>query len=340
MARPKKDSDDTEKSGKSIEEILAGLNKKYGSNTIYKFSEGSIEKVEVISTGSPALDRALIIGGLPRGRVVELYGEPSTGKSTAALSTVAQAQKNGLKCFYLDVEHAMDINLCRSLGVNVDDLYFAQPGTAEEALDITNTLVSSGLFAMGVIDSVAALVPKAEMEGEIGDQTIGLQARLIGQALRMLTGVIAKSNTCLVFINQMRSKIGGFGYGPQTDTPGGKSIKFYASIRLEVKRVGSVKQGEEIIGNELKITVVKNKLAPPFRTAETELIFGKGFNIQGEILDLGVELGIIEKNGNSYMYNDKRIGAGRNAACQALRDDAELFEKIKVEVDNAGAQEV
>lgn len=334
MARQKKDveNEEADDSAKTIDSILDDLNKKYGSHTIYKFGDANVEKVEVISTGSPSLDKALVIGGLPRGRIVELFGEQATGKSTTALSTIAQAQKSGLKCFYLDVEHAMDINLCKGIGVNVEELYFAQPDSAEEALDITRTLVNSGLFAVGVIDSIAALVPKAELEGEIGDQTIGLQARLIGQALRMLTGEIARSNTCIILINQLRSKIGGFGYGPQTDTPGGKSIKFYSSIRLEVKRVGSVKQGEEIIGNELKITVVKNKLAPPFRTAETELIFGKGFNIGGELLDLGMKNGIIKKVGNTFMYNDIKIGGSRAIACQALREDEQLLEQLKKEI--------
>ena len=340
MVRVKKESSDTDESAKTIDNILDDLNKKYGSNTVYKFGESKVERVEVISTGSPAVDRALVIGGLPRGRLVELYGEQSTGKSTTALSTIAQAQKSGLKCFYLDIEHAMDIGLCRGMGVNVDDLYFAQPDSAEEALDITRALVNSGAFAVGVIDSVAALVPKAELEGEIGDQTIGLQARLIGQALRMLTGEIARSNTCIILINQLRSKIGGFGYGPQTDTPGGKSIKFYASIRLEVKRVGSVKQGEEIVGNELKITVVKNKLAPPFRTAETELIFGKGFNVGGELLDLGLKIGIIKQEGRSFLYNGTKLGGNRPTACQEIKDNAELFAQLKKEIEDASKQAV
>lgn len=337
MARPKKENEEESgKSGKTIQEILDGINKKYGANSVFKFNEGSVEKVDVVSTGSPSLDKALGIGGLPRGRLVELYGEPSTGKSTAALSTIAQAQAKGLKCFYIDAECAMDKQLCKNMGVDVDELLFAQPGCAEEALEITRELVASGAFAVGVVDSVAALVPKAELEGDIGDQTIGLQARLIGQALRMITGELAKSNTCLILINQLRSKIGGFGYGPQTDTPGGKSIKFYASIRLEVKRVGSVKQGEEIIGNDLEIKVTKNKLAPPFRTASTELIFGKGFNVGGELLDLGLKVGIIKLEGRTFTFGDQKLGTSRPAACQYLKDNSELMAQILKEVENAG----
>lgn len=336
MGRPKKNVEDVEvdTTDKTLDSILNGLNNKYGKNTIYKFGDANVEKTDVISTGSVTLDKALVIGGLPRGRIVELFGEQATGKSTTALSTIAQAQKAGLKCFYLDVEHAMDINLCKGIGVNVEELYFSQPDSAEEALDVTRTLVNSGLFAVGVIDSIAALVPKSELEGEIGDQTIGLQARLIGQALRMLTGEIARSNTCIILINQLRSKIGGFGFGPQTDTPGGKSIKFYSSVRLEVKRIGAVKQGDDIIGNALKITVVKNKLAPPFRSAETELIFGKGFNLGGELLDLGVKVGIIEKSGNTFSYEDTKLGVGRSAACQGIIDRPELMDKIKKDIEN------
>jgi recombination protein RecA len=332
MSRVKKDEDSLNNSEKTIDEILASINKVHGSNTVYKLSEGSIEPVEVISTGSYNLDRALIIGGLPRGRIVEIYGENSTGKSTAALSTIAQAQKNGGKCFYIDAECSFSAELAKGTGVNVDELYICQPNNAEQALEVTNKLVESGKFVLGVIDSVAALVPKSELEGEIGDQTIGLQARIIGQALRMLTGIISKSNTCLIFINQLRSKIGGFSYGPQTDTPGGKALKFYSSVRLEVKRIGSIKEKEEVIGNELKIVVVKNKLAPPFRTAETELIFGKGFNIEGELLDLGLKKGIIEKNGSHLSYKEDKLGNSRTASCEFLRGSKELLEKLKNEV--------
>jgi len=323
----------SELGSKTIDQVLEAINKQHGSNTVYKVAACSVEKVDVISTGSVRLDAALGTGGLPRGRVVEIYGEPSTGKSTAALSAIAEAQRQGLKCFFIDVEHALDMALCQGIGVNIDELYFCQPDCAEQALDVAHTLVSSGLFAIGVIDSVAALVPRAELEGNIGDQTIGLQARLLGQTLRMLTGVISRSNTCLIFINQTRSKIGGFGHGPQKDTPGGAALKFYSSVRLEVKRIGSVKQGEDVIGNELQIVVVKNKLAPPFRKAETELIFGHGFNKAGELLDMAKEKDIIEQNGAWFSYGDERIGQGRPAVCKYLEEHPAVMDEIRLKIE-------
>jgi recombination protein RecA len=314
---------------KTIDEVLSNAEKAFGKNIIHRFGDGTLVDAEVVPTGSWALDKALGVGGVPRGRVIEVFGQPSSGKSTVSLSIIAEAQKQKLDSAFIDAECALSISLAKGVGVNIDKLYISQPDYGEQALDLAIMLVESGKFAFIVIDSVAALIPKAELDGSMTDQQMGLQARMMGKALRKLTTITASTNTSVVFINQVRDKIGGFGFGPKSDTPGGKALKFFSSVRLDVKRTGSLKHGEKIIGNKLKIIVVKNKLAPPFGEANTELIFGKGFNKEGEVLDLAIEKDIIEKTGSWFSYNEEKIGQGRPGVCEYLRENNEVLEEIK-----------
>lgn len=313
----------------SIDDVLAKINKDYGNNTIYKIKDCPIQTVETIKTGSEAIDNALGIKGLPRGRIVEMYGEPSCGKSSIALSVITKAQKDNLKCFFIDAEHAFDPNLAKGIGVDIDELFFCQPDHGESALDIVDRLVESGHFALGVVDSVASLVPKAELEGEITEQQMGLQARLLGKHFRKCTGKIAENNICMIYINQTRSKMGGFGYGPQKDTPGGAALKFHASIRLEVKRIGSIKEKDNVVGNKLEVIVTKNKLAPPLHKAHTNLYFGKGFNELFELIEKAIDKGVIESRGAWYYLEDTKIGQGITGVRDALENDKVLLEVIK-----------
>lgn len=331
MTKDKKETVVKKTDKKSVDDILAKIHKAHGKESIRKYADTAIADVDVISTGSMKLDNALYIGGLPRGRIVELFGLEMSGKTSVSLQVIAQAQKMGELAAFIDAEHSLSQSLATGIGVNLDDLLISQPDTGEEALDIVDMLVESGKVAIIVIDSVSALVPRAELEGDMGDQQMGLQARLMGKAMRKLTGKVSKSNTCVVFINQLREKIGVF-FGDPNVTPGGKALKFFSSIRLDVRKIGSIKKGQDQIGNRIKITVVKNKLAPPYRVIETDLLFGKGIDFYGEVLDLGKEHDLIEQNGPWFSYGEERIGQGREKACEFLKSNPKIIEKILKEI--------
>src|SRR3982751_717612 len=318
----------TEKT-KALQAALAQIEKQFGKGTIMRLGEGEvIEDIEVVSTGSLGLDIALGVGGLPRGRVVEIYGPESSGKTTLTLQVVAEMQKLGGTCAFIDAEHALDIQYAQKLGVNLQELLISQPDTGEQALEIVDALVRSASVDLVVVDSVAALTPKAEIEGEMGDSLPGLQARLMSQALRKLTATIKKTNCMVIFINQIRMKIGVMFGSPETTT-GGNALKFYASVRLDIRRTGTIKRGEEAIGNETKVKVVKNKVSPPFKTAEFDILFGEGISRQGEIVDMGVQHAILEKSGAWYAYNGEKIGQGRDNAREFLRENADLAREIE-----------
>ncbi|MEJ5989454.1 recombinase RecA [Ramlibacter sp. PS3R-8] len=322
---------DSEKS-KALQAALAQIEKQFGKGTIMRLGEGEkIEDIQVVSTGSLGLDIALGVGGLPRGRVVEIYGPESSGKTTLTLQVIAEMQRQNGQCAFVDAEHALDIQYAQKLGVNVSDLLISQPDTGEQALEIVDSLVRSGAVDLIVIDSVAALVPKAEIEGEMGDSLPGLQARLMSQALRKLTASIKRTNCMVIFINQIRMKIGVMFGSPETTT-GGNALKFYASVRLDIRRTGTIKKGEEAIGNETKVKVVKNKVAPPFKTAEFDILFGEGISREGEIIDMGVGAGVLEKSGAWYAYKGEKIGQGRDNAREFLRENRELGREIENKV--------
>ncbi|MBD8025695.1 recombinase RecA [Ureibacillus sp. Re31] len=306
---------------------LKQIEKQFGKGSVMKLGEQSDRQISTSSSGSLALDAALGVGGYPRGRIVEIYGPESSGKTTVALHAIAEIQAQGGQAAFIDAEHALDPVYAQKLGVNIDELLLSQPDTGEQALEIAEALVRSGAIDIIVIDSVAALVPKAEIEGEMGDSHMGLQARLMSQALRKLSGIINKSNTLAIFINQVREKIGVMFGNPETTT-GGRALKFYASIRLEVRRAETIKQGTEMVGNKTKIKVVKNKVAPPFRTAEVDIMYGEGISKEGEIVDLGAELDIIQKSGSWYAYGDERIGQGRENAKAFLKANPEIRDHI------------
>ena len=323
-----KQGDLREEKMKALESALAQLNKTSGKGAVMKFGDAAADaNLQVIPTGCLELDMALGVGGLPRGRVVEIYGPESSGKTTVALHCVAEAQKMGGVCAFIDAEHALDPVYARKLGVNVDELYISQPDTGEQALEICEALVRSGAIDMVVIDSVAALVPRAEIEGEMGDSFVGLQARLMSQALRKLTGVIAKTNAVAIFINQLREKVGVM-YGNPETTTGGRALKFYASVRLDVRRGEQLKNGSEVIGNRTKVKVVKNKVAPPFKVAEFDIIYGEGISTEGTLLDMAVDRDIIHKSGAWFSYKDQRIGQGRENARLFLKDNPEIAAEI------------
>ena len=323
-----KQGDLREEKMKALESALAQLNKTYGKGAVMKFGDAAADaNLQVIPTGCLELDMALGVGGLPRGRVVEIYGPESSGKTTVALHCVAEAQKMGGVCAFIDAEHALDPVYARKLGVNVDELYISQPDTGEQALEICEALVRSGAIDMVVIDSVAALVPRAEIEGEMGDSFVGLQARLMSQALRKLTGVIAKTNAVAIFINQLREKVGVM-YGNPETTTGGRALKFYASVRLDVRRGEQLKNGSEVIGYRTKVKVVKNKVAPPFKVAEFDIIYGEGISTEGTLLDMAVDRDIIHKSGAWFSYKDQRIGQGRENARLFLKDNPEIAAEI------------
>ncbi len=324
----------TEKA-KALQAALAQIEKQFGKGSIMRLGEGEvIEDIEVVSTGSLGLDIALGVGGLPRGRVVEIYGPESSGKTTLTLQVIAEMQRVGGTCAFIDAEHALDIAYAQKLGVNLQDLLISQPDTGEQALEIVDALVRSGSLDLVVIDSVAALTPKAEIEGEMGDSLPGLQARLMSQALRKLTGTIKKTNTMVIFINQIRMKIGVMFGSPETTT-GGNALKFYASVRLDIRRIGSIKKGEEVIGNETKVKVVKNKIAPPFKTAEFDILYGAGISREGEVIDMGVENRILEKSGSWYAYNGEKIGQGKDNAREFLKENPALAFEIENKVREA-----
>ncbi len=321
---------------KALDAALSQIERAFGKGSIMKLGQGQAVEVETVSTGSLGLDIGLGIGGLPKGRIIEIYGPESSGKTTMALHTVAEAQKKGGICAFVDAEHALDPIYARKLGVQLDDLLISQPDAGEQALEIADTLVRSGAIDVLVIDSVAALTPRAELEGEMGDSLPGLQARLMSQALRKLTASISKSNTMVIFINQIRMKIGVMFGSPETTT-GGNALKFYASVRLDIRRIGSIKDRDEVIGNQTRVKVVKNKMAPPFKQIEFDIMYGEGVSKTGELIDLGVKAGIVEKSGSWFSYDSQRLGQGRENAKQFLRDNVDIADKIEHAIrQNAG----
>ncbi|GEN30499.1 recombination protein RecA [Cerasibacillus quisquiliarum] len=311
----------------ALDKALRDIEKQFGKGSIMKLGEEANTKIETIPSGSLALDVALGIGGYPRGRVVEIYGPESSGKTTVALHAIAEAQKLGGQAAFIDAEHALDPNYAKALGVNIEELLLSQPDTGEQALEIAEALVRSGAIDIIVIDSVAALVPKAEIEGEMGDSHVGLQARLMSQALRKLSGAINKSKTIAIFINQIREKVGVMFGNPET-TPGGRALKFYSSVRLEVRRAETLKQGTDMVGNRARIKVVKNKVAPPFKQAEVDIMYGEGISKEGELLDIGSDLDIVQKSGAWYSYDGERLGQGRENAKQFLKENPDMLDEI------------
>ncbi|WP_025146791.1 recombinase RecA [Pedobacter jeongneungensis] len=316
---------------KALQLTLDKLEKSYGKGTIMKLGDSAIEPIDFISTGSISLDIALGIGGIPKGRVIEIYGPESSGKTTLATHIIAEAQKKGGIAAFIDAEHAFDQFYAKKLGVDTDNLLISQPDNGEQALEIADNLIRSGAIDVIVIDSVAALVPKSEIEGEMGDSKMGLHARLMSQALRKLTGTISKTGCCCIFINQLRDKIGVMFGNPETTT-GGNALKFYASVRLDIRRISQIKDSDEVSGNRVKVKIVKNKVAPPFRIAEFDVMFGEGISKNGEIVDLGVDFGIIKKAGSWYSYGDTKLGQGRDAVKQLLSDNPELAEELEVKI--------
>jgi recombination protein RecA len=321
---------------KALDAALSQIERAFGKGSIMKLGASTALEIEAVSTGSLGLDIALGIGGLPKGRVIEIYGPESSGKTTLALQTIAEAQKRGGICAFVDAEHALDPVYARKLGVKVDDLLISQPDTGEQALEIADTLVRSGAVEVLVIDSVAALTPRAELEGEMGDQLPGLQARLMSQALRKLTASISKTNCMVIFINQIRMKIGVMFGSPETTT-GGNALKFYASVRLDIRRIGAIKDRDEVVGNQTRVKVVKNKVAPPFKQVEFDIMYGEGISKVGELIDLGVTAGVVEKSGSWFSYNGERIGQGRENAKNFLRQNADVANSIESTIrSNAG----
>jgi recombination protein RecA len=321
---------------KALDAALSQIERSFGKGSIMRLGQNKAVEIGTVSTGSIGLDIALGIGGLPRGRIIEVYGPESSGKTTLALHTIAEAQKNGGICAFVDAEHALDPVYARKLGVNLDDLLISQPDTGEQALEITDTLVRSGAIDVLVVDSVAALTPRAEIEGEMGDSLPGMQARLMSQALRKLTASISKSNTMVIFINQIRMKIGVMFGNPETTT-GGNALKFYASVRLDIRRIGAIKERDEVVGNQTRVKVVKNKLAPPFKQVEFDIMYGEGVSKMGELIDLGVKAGIVEKSGAWFSYDSQRLGQGRENAKTFLRENPQAAAAIELAIrQNAG----
>lgn len=316
---------------KALQAALAQIERQFGKGTVMRMGDKEHQAVPAISTGSLGLDVCLGIGGLPKGRIVEIYGPESSGKTTLTLQVIAEAQKVGGTCAFIDAEHALDPIYAEKLGVKVDDLFVSQPDTGEQALEVTDMLVRSGTIDVLVIDSVAALTPRAEIEGDMGDHHVGLQARLMSQALRKLTGNIKNANCLVIFINQIRMKIGVMFGNPETTT-GGNALKFYSSVRLDIRRIGAVKEGDEIIGNETRVKVVKNKIAPPFKQCEFQILYGQGINQLGEVIDLGVQCGLVEKAGSWYAYNGDKIGQGKSNACEYLRENPNVATEIEQKI--------
>lgn len=323
---------------KSLELAVTNIEKQFGKGSIMRLGndEPLVSDIEAISTGSLGLDMALGIGGYPRGRIIEIYGPESSGKTTLTLHAIAEVQKKGGTAAFIDAEHALDVVYARKLGVRTEDLLISQPDTGEQALEIADMLVRSGAVDLVIVDSVAALVPKAEIEGEMGDSHMGLQARLMSQALRKLTGTISKSGTSVIFINQLRMKIGVMFGNPETTT-GGNALKFYASVRLDIRRLGAIKEGEQIVGNRTRVKVVKNKIAPPFREVEFDILYGKGVQRTGEILDIGIDLGIIEKSGSWLSYQGEKLGQGRENAKQHLAENPKILDELETKIKNQTA---
>lgn len=319
---------------KSLSEALSQIEKQFGKGTVMKMGDREIVDIPSVSTGSLGLDIALGIGGLPKGRVVEIFGPESSGKTTLTLQAIAECQKAGGTAAFIDAEHALDPNYAEKLGVNVDELLLSQPDTGEQALEVTDMLVKSGSVDLIVVDSVAALTPRAEIEGDMGDHHVGLQARLMSQALRKITGNIQRSNAMVIFINQIRMKIGVMFGNPETTT-GGNALKFYSSVRLDIRRIGAVKEGEEVVGNETRVKVVKNKVSPPFKQAEFQIMYGEGINTEGEILELGQKLELVEKSGSWYSHNGEKIGQGKVNASKFLKENAKIRDSLVKEIRKA-----
>lgn len=316
---------------KALEAALSQIERAFGKGSIMRYGQDTKIDIEAISTGSLGIDIALGIGGLPKGRIVEIYGPESSGKTTLALSVIAQAQKKGGTCAFIDAEHALDPSYAKKIGVDINNLLISQPDAGEQALEIADTLVRSGAIDVLVVDSVAALVPKAELEGEMGDSHMGLQARLMSQALRKLTATVSRSNTLIIFINQIRMKIGVMFGNPETTT-GGNALKFYASIRMDIRRIGAIKDKDDVIGSQTRVKIVKNKVAPPFKTVDFDIMYGEGISKVGELIDLGVKAGIIEKAGAWFSYNGEKLGQGRENAKQVLRDNQALADEIEKKI--------
>ncbi len=339
MAGKEKDNKDPRE--EALEQALLKIEKDFGKGAIMKLGDNPYQKVEVIPTGCLTLDMALGIGGIPRGRIIEIYGPESSGKTTVSLHIVAEAQKNGGRAAFIDAEHALDPSYAEKLGVNTKELYVSQPDNGEQALNICDTLIRSGAFDVIVVDSVAALTPKAEIDGEMGDNHVGLQARMMSQALRKMTSVSSKSNTAVIFINQLREKIGVMFGNPETTT-GGKALKFYASVRLDVRKTDQIKDGQNVIGNRTKVKVVKNKMAPPFKTAEFDIMYGQGISKSGCVLDMALQLGLIKKSGAWFSYNDEKIGQGKENTKAYLEKNSEIMQEIETKIREkvAGGEEL
>jgi recombination protein RecA len=320
-----------------LDNLLNALRQKYGEEAIMKLGEARRIKVDAISSGSLSLDLALGVGGFPRGRIIEIFGPEASGKTTLALTAIAQAQKQGGKAAFIDAEHALDPEYAKNIGVNIKELLISQPDSGEEALNILESLVRSGIISVVVVDSVAALTPRAEIEGEMGAQFIGLQARMMSQALRKLAALADRTGTIIIFINQLREKVGVFFGNPET-TPGGRALKFYASVRIDIRRTAQIKKGENIIGNRVKAKVVKNKVAPPFRTAEFDIIYGEGISAEGDLLGLALAVGVVKKSGSTYSFGDEKIGVGAENTRKRLQEDKKLFNEIKKKVLAAAAK--
>ncbi len=326
--------DDMEKE-KALESALAQIERAFGKGSIMKLGQGNaVMDIEAVSTGSIGLDVALGIGGLPKGRIIEVYGPESSGKTTLALHVIAEAQKSGGVCAFVDAEHALDPGYARKLGVDLDELLISQPDAGEQALEITDTLVRSGAISVVVVDSVAALTPKAELEGDMGDHQVGAQARLMSQAMRKLTGSISRSNCMVIFINQIRMKIGVMFGSPET-TSGGNALKFYSSVRLDIRRIGAIKDRDEVVGNQTRVKVIKNKVAPPFRQIEFDIMYGEGISKRGELIDLGVKANVVDKSGSWFSYGDQRIGQGRENAKTFLKENPDIADEIEHKIRNA-----
>jgi recombination protein RecA len=325
---------------KALESAIKAIDKSFGKGTLMRLGDKPVVEIESISTGSLGLDMALGIGGIPKGRIIEIYGPESSGKTTLTLQIIAEAQKQGGTCAFIDAEHALDVKYAKNLGVDIDNLLVSQPDYGEQALDIVETVARSGAVDLIVIDSVAALTPKAEIEGDMGDTQVGTQARLMSQALRKLTGVVHKMNTTVIFINQIRMKIGQMGYGSPETTTGGNALKFYASVRIDIRKIQSLKQGDDVIGNRVRAKVIKNKVAPPFKQAEFEIMFGEGISKEAELIDYGVKLDIVDKSGAWFSYQDRKLGQGKEKAKAFLKENPQIFIQIEKEVKEALGVEI
>lgn len=320
---------------KALDSALKAIDKTFGKGTLMRLGDKPVESIESISTGSLGLDMALGIGGIPKGRMIEIYGPESSGKTTLTLQVIAEAQKMGGTCAFIDAEHALDVKYAKNLGVDIENLLVSQPDYGEQALDIVETVARSGAVDLIVIDSVAALTPKSEIEGDMGDAQVGVQARLMSQALRKLTGVVSKMKTTIIFINQIRMKIGMMGYGSPETTTGGNALKFYTSVRIDIRRIQTLKQGDESIGNRVKAKIIKNKVAPPFKQAEFDIMFGEGISKEGELIDYGVKLDIVDKSGTWFSYKDSKLGQGKEKAKAFLKEHPEVAEEVENAIKNS-----